>query len=68
MIDRLFLSALTFCLLVGYTAAIVSAWHETTRPTARPAASEVVMLPPVEVQVIRLPAVEVTGRWRPDSR
>ena len=46
MIDHLFTSLLTFCLLLGATVAIGSMWTEST--TTR--------------QVFRLPAVEVVAK------
>ena len=46
MIDRLFTSLLTFCLLIGATVTIGSMWTEST--TTR--------------QVTRLPAVEVVAK------
>lgn len=54
MIDRLFFSALTFCLLAAGTLAIGSTWFEGS-PSAG-----------TGPQVVQLPAVVITGK-RADS-
>ena len=56
MIDRLFTAALTFCLLIGATFAIGSAWTDS-RSTRL-----VTQLPPVEVVAKRpLPRIDMAA-------
>lgn len=57
MIDRLFFAALTFCLLAAGTLAIVSALFEQPTRGARS-----VQLAPVEMRVVRLPSVQISGK------
>ena len=45
MIDRIFTAALAFCLLVGATLAIASAWFDSRS----------------SVQTVRLPSVEIVA-------
>ena len=54
MIDRLFLAALTFCLLAAGTLAIGSAWFDH----AQSAQAQALAQP----RVVYLPIVEVTGK------
>ena len=60
MIDRLFLAALTFCLLAAGTLAIGSAWFDH----AHSAQSQSQAL--AQPRVVYLPIVEVTGKLRHD--
>lgn len=63
MIDRLFTAALTFCLLIGATLAIGSAWTDS-RSTRL-----VTHLPSVEVVAKRgLPRIDVAANEAPASR
>jgi hypothetical protein len=55
MIDRLFAAALTFCVLAAGTVAIASEFVAKPEP-------KIVRLAPVEVNVVRLPAVQVTAQ------
>ncbi len=61
MIDRIFIAALSFCLLAGGTLAMLSALFEG-RPAARSAEQQVVQLPAVEVRLVQLPRVKVSGK------
>jgi hypothetical protein len=58
MIDRLFLAALTFCLLAAGTLAIGSAWFDGA-PSAQSQVQTQVQRQP---RVVYLPMVEITGR------
>jgi hypothetical protein len=57
MIDRLFIAALTFCLLAAGTAAVGSALFKGARPAVQQARM---------TQVVQLPLVEISGK-RADS-
>jgi hypothetical protein len=56
MIDRLFIAALTFCLLAAGTLAVGSALFEGDRPAASAAHHQ------AATQVMQLPLVEVSGK------
>ena len=58
MIDRLFIAALTFCLLAAGTLAVGSALFEGNRPATSRAQPM--------TQVVQLPLVEISGK-RVDS-
>ena len=60
MIDRIFIAALTFCLLAAGTLALTSALFENNLPAAaRTQAGAPLQAAP---QVVQLPLVEVTGK------
>lgn len=62
MIDRLFIAALTFCLLAAGTLAVGSAWFETATSAKAGLPMPVLQLPAVEVHVVQLPRVEMVGK------
>ena len=56
MIDRIFAPALAFCVLIGATLAIASAWFDSRSSV------QTLRLPSVQVEMVRLPSVEIFAR------
>ena len=69
MIDRIFSAALTFCLLIGGTLAIGSAFVGLDRPAATNPHVRVVQLEPVVVKAKRLapPATVALAQTTPTA-